>query len=550
MSVAARLLCFLVSSLAAFPATRFTVSVDKNTHPEPVTGRLIVVVARSDKPEPRLQIFANAAPIFGIDVSALRAGQQAVVDENALGQAVAALNQLPAGDYFVEALLNVYQKYNRSDGHTVWVHFDLNGQPLQVSAGNLYSDVKRVHLDSSAGWNVGLVLNHVIPREPEPKDTKWVKRVTIKSELLTKFWGAPVYLHATVLLPKGYDEHPNVRYPVVYPQGFLGAPAFEFNDDPNEKENAAAIHARGLQTGYEFYQSWISDHFPRFLAVTFIESTPFFPDGYNVNSVNQGPYGDAITQELIPYIDRNFRAIGKPYARVLEGASTGGWGSLVLQLQHADMFGGAWVFYPDPIDFRRYQMVDIYNDDNAYTPPGKAWITGERPMRRSDDGQVNITLRQMSQFEEVAGSKNRSGFQLHAWEAIYGPIGDDGYPRPLWNKQTGKIDHSVALYMRDHGYDLRYYAETNWSRIGPNVTGKIHFFCGDMDNFYLNLAVAQFEQFSKTTANPAMNATFEWGRPFKGHWWHPVSFAETVKEMARQISANAPAEEDKGWLSY
>ncbi len=517
---------------------------------EATTGRLIVVVARSGTPEPRLQIFANVTPVFGVDVSDLKPGQAAVVDATAASQPISSLDRLPAGDYFVEALLNVYQKYDRSDGHTVWVHFDMDGHPLQVSAGNLYSDVKRVHLDPASGFDIPLVLNHIIRSEPAEPDTKWLKHLTLKSELLTKFWGAPVYLRATVLLPKGYDEHPNVRYPVVYPQGFLGGAPFEFSDNPNEHENAAAVHRRGLQTGYEFYQSWISDHFPRFLAVTFVEATPFFPDGYNVNSVNQGPYGDAITKELIPYVERSFRAIGKPYARVLEGASTGGWGSLVLQLQHADMFGGAWVFYPDPIDFRRYQMVNIYEDDNAYTPPGRAWITGERPMRRSDEGQVNITLRQMSQFEEVLGSKNRSGMQLHAWEAIYGPIGEDGYPRPLWNKQTGEIDRTVALYMRDHGYDLRYYAEKNWPRIGPTVAGKLHFTCGDMDNFYLNLAVSLFEQFSHNTTAPPMNATFEWGRPFKGHWWHPVSFAGTLQEMGKQISANAPAGDDKGWLSY
>lgn len=542
----------LLASLAATSsaAARFNVTVDRNVHPNAVTGRVIVVVARSNTPEPRLQVAPNMTPIFATDVSNLMAGKPAVVDESSIAHPIASLDQLPAGDYFAEALLNLYQEFHRSDGHSVWVHFDMDGRPLQISAGNLYSDIKRVHLDPAAGFDVSLVLNHVIPAEPPEEDTKWVKHLKLKSELLSQFWGQPVYLRATVLLPKGYDEHPNVRYPVVYPQGFLGEPAFSFNDNPKEHENAQEAHRRGLQTGYEFYQSWISDHFPRFLAVTFIEATPFFPDGYNVNSANQGPYGDAITKELIPYVERTFRAITKPYARVLEGASTGGWGSLVLQLQHADMFGGAWVFYPDPIDFRRYQMVNIYEDDNAYAPPGRAWITGERPMRRSDEGQVTVTNRQMRQFEEVLGTKNRSGYQLQAWEAIYGPVGEDGYPQPLWDERTGKIDRSVAMYMRDHGYDLRYYAEKNWQRIGADVTGKLHFTCGDMDNFYLNLAVSLFEQFSKSTTGPPMNATFIWGRPFKGHWWHPVSFADTLREMAKQISANAPSSDSREWMSY
>jgi hypothetical protein len=260
--------------------------------------------------------------------------------------------------------------------------------------------------------------------------------------------------------------------------------------------------------------------------------------------------GDAITKELIPYIEQHFRAIGKPYARVVEGASTGGWGSLALQLHHPDMFGGAWIYYPDPIDFRRYQMVNIYEDENAFKAPGSAWITGERPMRRADDGQVIWTNREMSKFEEVLGTKGRSGYQFEGWEAFYGPMDAEGYPRPVWNKLTGKIDHEVALYMRDHGYDLRYYAEKNWSTIGPLVAGKIHFMCGDMDNFYLNLAVYLFQDFANQTSNPQSDFTFEYGRPMKGHWWHPQNWADVVRAMAKQVSANAPEGESRDWLSY
>ncbi len=533
---------------AVFAKTQFNVSIDKTALATPVTGRLILALSRRETPEPRYLVAPDATPVFAVDVDHLQGA--AIIGSEAIGQTVDSLNQIPAGDYYAQAVLNVYKDYHRSDGHTVWVHFDMEGRPFQLSPGNLYSDVRKVHLDPNAGFDVSLVLNHVIEPTKAPLDTKWLKHVRIQSELLTKFWGVPVYLGATVLLPKGYEEHANIRYPAAYVQGYVGGPAFSFNDDPNVKENAKADHARGLQTGYEFYQSWNSDNFPRFLAVTFVEGTPFFPDGYNVNSANSGPYGDAITQELIPYVEHHFRAIGKPYARVVEGASTGGWGSLVLQLHHPDMFGGAWIYYPDPIDFRRYQMVNIYDDENAFKAPGSAWITGERPMRRNDDGQVTWTTRELSKFEEVLGTKGRSGYQFEGWEAYYGPVGEDGYPRPVWDKLTGKIDHEVALYMRDHGYDLRYYAEKNWSTIGPLVAGKIHFMCGDMDNFYLNLAVYLFEGFAKQTSNPLSDFTFEYGRPMKGHWWHPQNWADVLKAMAKQVSANAPASEDRGWLSY
>jgi hypothetical protein len=249
-------------------------------------------------------------------------------------------------------------------------------------------------------------------------------------------------------------------YPAVYAQGYLGSPAFYFNEDPNSVKQQEGLRASSnVQPGYEFFQEWTSDKFSRFLLVTFVEPSPFFPDGYGANSANNGPYGDAVTQELIAQVEKQFRAIGKPYARLLEGASTGGWESLSLQLKYPDFFGGAWVFNPDPIDFRRYLLVNIYEDENAFTAPGRSWVPAERPMRRSAEGQVNLTVRQVSHFEAVLGSKGRSGYQFNAWEAVYGPVGSDGYPRPVWDKRTGKIDREVALYMRDNGYDLRHYAE-------------------------------------------------------------------------------------------
>jgi hypothetical protein len=524
------LLCSVVQA-----EVRFEVSFDRAVHSESITGRIILVVARSDRTEPRLQIAPNATPIFGVDAENLAPGQIAVIDQATFGHPVDSLLQLPAGDYYVQAILNVYTKCQRSDGRTVWVHWDMGGRFFNISPGNLYSEVRKVHLDPAAGYKVSLSLDRAIPPIDPPKDTKWVKRVQIRSELLSKFWGIPVYLGATVILPKGYDEQPDARYPVVYAQGYVGRPAFYFTDDPNSLKQQESLREAGLQPGYEFFQSWTSDNFPRFLAVTFVEPSPFFPDGYGVNSANNGPYGDAITQELIPYVEKQFRAIGKPYARLLEGASTGGWESLALQLQHPDFFGGAWIYNPDPIDFRRYLLVNIYEDENAFYAPGRSWMPAERPMRRSVEGQVNLTVRQVSQFEAVLGSKGRSGYQFNAWEAVYGPVGDDGYPRPLWDKRTGKIDRAVALYMRDHGYDLRAYAEKHWPVLGPKLAGKLHFITGDMDNFYLNLAVYLFEDFTKRTTNPPSDATFEYGRPLKGHSWHSKNFADMLREMAEQV---------------
>ncbi len=530
--------------------TRFEISYDKAAHADPITGRVILVIARSDAAEPRFQIGPNATPIFGLDAENLQAGQAAIVDQQTFGHPVQSLTQLPAGEYFVQAMLNVYTKCQRSDGHTVWVHWDMAGRFFNVSPGNLYSDVQKIRLDPSAGYNVKLLLNRVVAPVDPPKDTDWVKHVQIKSELLSKFWGIPIYLGATVVLPKGFAEHPDVRYPAVYAQGYLGAPAFYFNEDPNSAKQHEGLRATGVQPGYEFFQEWISDKFPRFLLVTFVEPSAFFPDGYGVNSANNGPYGDAITQELIPFVEKQFRGLAKSHGRLLEGASTGGWGSLGLQLKYPDFFGGAWVFNPDPIDFRRYQLVNIYEDENAFYAPGRSWIPGDRPMRRGVDGQVNLTVKQVSQFEAVLGSKCRSGYQFNAWEAVYGPVGSDGYPRPLWDQHTGKIDRDVAMYMRDHGYDLRYYAEKNWQTLGPKLQGKLHFISGDMDNFYLNLAVYLFDDFTRQSSNPKSDATFEYGRPMKGHSWHSTNFADMLRNMAEQVKRNTPSGESRAWAGY
>ena len=246
-------------------------------------------------------------------------------------------------------------------------------------------------------------------------------------------------------------------------------------------------------------------------------------------------------------LEKQFRMIAKPYARVAEGASTGGWQTLALQLKHPDFFGGAFVLQPDPIDFRRYQLVDIYTDTNAFVMPNTQLTTTERPFKRTVEGQVTWSLRQMSLFEEVLGTKGRANYQLEGWEAIYGPVDADGYPKPLWNKITGTIDREVANYMKENGFDLREYAQRNWATLGPKVAHKLHFFSGDMDDFYLNLAVYRFEDFLKST-ELGKNVPFTYGRPMKGHSWHAFTWAEMVRRMAAHVQKNAPPGEDtKAW---
>jgi len=535
---------------------RFKISFPAAAHAQPITGRVFVVITSRQMPEPRMQagFWGDTAPLFGVDVDELKPGETALIDGATPGYPPATLADIPAGDYYVQGLINVYTQCHRSDGHTLWVHLDQwEGQQFNRSPGNLYSEVQKVHLDPAAGYEVSLSLTKVIPPVQVPPDTEWVKHVKIQSDLLTKFWGQPIYLGATVLLPKGYDSHPTVSYPVLYEQGHfgLGVPMrFSTQNMPVPDIVKKRLSEYNLETGYQFYQAWNSDDFPRMLVVSFQHPTPFFDDSYAVNSVNNGPYGDALLTELVPYLETHFRIIRKPYARVLSGGSTGGWESLALQVFHPDFFGGTWTLYPDPISFEHYQLVNIYKDDNAFFEPGHTWLRALRPMMRTAEGQVEVTLAQMSQLEAALGSHGRSGQQLEIWEAVYGPVGEDGYPKPLWDKLTGKIDHSVADYMRDHGYDLTAYLKQSWPRIGPQLAGKIHIDVGDMDNYYLNLAVYDLQQFLQTTHDPHDDGSFQFGRPEKGHGWQSMTQEGLIRAMAAHIAKNAPAGDDTSAWKY
>ena len=516
-----------LTSLALAQGPKFEISFPASAHAEPITGRVFVVLARRETPEPILQAgsWTGQTPFFGLDVDALEPGQSVAIDARTPGFPAASLRDVAAGEYYVQAVVNIYTRFHRADGHTIWAHMDQwEGQELTRSPGNLYSAARKVRLDAGAGYDVKLELTNVIPPVQAPPDTAWVKHVKIQSRLLTQFWGRPFFIGATVLLPKGYLEHPGERYPAIYIQGHFGLrPPFGF------AENPAVGRGRG---GYDFYQQWNADDFPRMVAITFQHPTPYFDDSYAVNSANNGPYGDALLQELIPYLEDHFRLIRSPRARVLTGGSTGGWESLALEVYHPEFFGGTWTMYPDPIDFRRYQVVNIYDDPNAFEAPGYEYDIPQRPMMRTAEGQVLVTMRQMSRLEDVLGSHGRSAQQFEAWEAVYGPVGDDGYPKPLWDKKSGQIDHGVAAYMRDHGYDLTYYLTTHWAKIGPQLKGKLHLYVGDMDNYYLNLAVYLLEDFLKTTD---AGATFEYGRPMKGHGWQPMTNAELVRMIAAEI---------------
>ncbi len=513
----------------------FEISFPAEVHSGPITGRVYVIISKKNHIEPRFQTGITGVPIWGKNIFSLKPDSFAVIDDKTFGYPLRSIMDIPPGRYFVQGFINVYTRFERSDGHTVWLHKDRwEGQQWNRSPGNLYSDVVEMFIDPCTQGKVRIICNKVIPPIKMVPDTKWVKHIRFRSKILTDFWGQPMYLGATILLPKGYDTHPDVFYPVNYIQSHFSLRApYGFTD---KKPAAERVRRRG---GYEFYRFWTSDECPRIIAVTLQHPCPYYDDSYGVNSPNVGPYGDAIMKELIPYIEEHFRIIQKPYARILSGGSTGGWISLAFQIFYPDFFGGVFSSCPDPVDFRAYQIVNIYKDKNAYFN-NYEWMRVERPACRRADGNIVYSMKDENHYELVIGDRTRGGGQWDIWEAAFGPIGEDGYPKPLWNKLTGEIDREVAEYMKQH-FDLRYYLEKNWSWLGPKLVGKLHIFTGSMDSYYLNNGVVFLEEFLENTKDPYYKGTIEYGRR-RPHCWGPYG-ERLVRLIGDYISKNCPEEE-------
>lgn len=532
-------------------------------------GRLFLMLSNNDKDEPRFQISDGLETqlIFGIDVENMAPGQEINIGPEAFGFPINKLQDVPAGEYYIQALLNRYETYNLSTGHTVKLPPDRGeGQKWNEKPGNFYSKPRKVKLNFSTPETILLNLDQQISVIKEPQDSRYIKHIRIQSELLTKFWGRPVYLGAHILLPEGFDNHPEAKYPLMvfhghFPSdfgGFSQTPPDPQMDTTDYSERFGIYGYRKLQAqeAYNFYKQWTSEDFPRFLVLEIQHANPYYDDSYAVNSANLGPYGDAIMKELIPEIEKRFRGIGQGWARFTYGGSTGGWEALATQVFYPDEFNGCFAACPDPIDFRAYSLVNIYDDKNAY------WYESDfkkvpRPAHRNYLGQIQSTMQESNHLELALGTKSRSGQQWDIWEAVYSPQGDDGYPKRIFDKLTGEIDHEVAAYWREH-YDLRHILERDWATLGPKLKGKIHIYCGDMDNYYLNNAVYHMEEFLKGTQNPFFGGEVDYGDRAEHCWNGDHQNPNYISRLRyntmylptifKQIEATAPEGADlKSW---
>ena len=522
--------------------TRFEIRVPRSVRSEPLTGRVYVIIGTDSAREPRLLVSRVGAPLFGRDVERLAPDAPAVIDGTTLGTPVFDMADIPAGDYWVQPFVNVYSEFKRADGHVVWMHDDQwEGQNWPRSPGNIYGTPQKVHFDPRATTVVRLVADKVIPPIAIAADNEFVQRFKFQSPSLTKFWGRPIYLGATVLLPRDYKTS-TISYPVDYIQGHFSLAAPYAFDAP-------AAGARG-SSGRSFREAWMADDYPRVIAVTFQHPTPYFDDSYAVNSVNVGPYGDAIMNELIPEIEKRYRAIREPWARWLSGGSTGGWEALALQIFHPEFFGGTWAYCPDPVTFTDVEGVNMYKDANAFYKNYSQWQLTPTVNSREVNGEIRQTAQQRYWMELVNGTRGRSGTgQQDIWQAVWGPIGADGYFKPAVDSRTGAIDHTVTDYWRDN-YDLLNYLERNWSTVGPKLVDKLHVYVGNMDSFFLDRATRELEAWMKTTQNPHYEGYFVYGDQKPHCWSGPVTPAERLKEMAEFGLRHMPAGTTTPWWKY
>lgn len=429
-------------------------------------GRLILHVTKQHEREPRLR----SEITFGITPQNWEANLPFIFDskaENVLNIGLDQLKLHSSEKYYFQ----VVYKQNIDDG-------------LENVARNLYSNIDSLYYSNTLQLN--LTLNKIIPPTTIVKHD-FVKTIEIKSQLLSDFSGKSRFLKAAILLPSSYFENPDKTYPICYRAAGLNGRYTAINSLINNKD---------------FTEWWFTKTAPQIIYV-FLDSQGPYGDTYQVDSENNGPCGKALTEELIPEIEKQFRYKPESKMRFLTGNSTGGWVSLGLQFFYPDFFDGTWSYSPDPVDFEHYGLINIYEDESifynryGYLQPGRRTIYGETTLSMKDwIAGENLNSR--------TGNYLVSGGQFGAYNAVFSPKGKDGLPSLMFDPITGKIDHSIAKQWEK--YDLKKVLEKNWSTLGSKLQGKIWIWMGDMDGLYSNVATRFLQKFIDKTENPKSDA--------------------------------------------
>jgi len=427
-------------------ALEFKLSFDKAVSSVPFSGRVYVLLSKSQPKElPSGPNWFNPEPFFALDVKDWKPGAPLALGAGALGYPVP-ITKLAKGNYWIQAVMD----------------FNRGARSFSAAEGNGYSQPINQEVNPSSEKTIKLRLDQVF-HERRFQDTDRIKLVDLESKLLSAFEGQPDRMRAGVVLPASFAQNPSWRYPVVYEIPGFGGTHFM----ASFAEARRATDVAGVE-------------------MIWVMLDPSCRLGHHVfaDSDNNGPYGRALIEELIPFIEKKFRGLSVPAGRFVTGHSSGGWSSLWLQVTYPDFFGGVWSTAPDPVDFRDFQRVNIYK-------PGANIFVDEngrnRPVARMN-GRPLIYYKPFSDLEAVMGH----GGQLGSFEAVFSPRGPDGKPRLLWDRTTGQIDAETAKSWER--YDIRLTLERNWKTLGPKLAGKLHVYVGADDNFYLEGAVGLLQQ--------------------------------------------------------
>ena len=430
------------------PATKdvtVTVKLSPDVAEGPLSGRLLVLFSKRERSPIKGPNWFSPEPFAAMDVKDWKPGQKLKlpVDTPAYPKP---LSQMAAGKYYAQAIL----KLNRDFAH------------YKNGPKNPYSTPKVVKIDGDNATSIEL--NLILEVDPPPPNLPPTANiVSRRSALLSDFHGRNITDRALVLLPPDYQDQPKKRYPVYYEITGFG-PTIE---DLLERHQASKIGAGDVQ----------------FIHVFLTGQTQW---GHHVyaNSATNGPRGDALVNEMIPAIEKQFRVIAQPYARLLGGHSSGGWASLWLQIQYPKFFGGVWSTSPDPVDFRDWQGTNLYQPNaNIFTD-----LNGKRRPLAIVNGKPILWYNDFSKMDDVL----ERGGQLRSFEAVFSPRGDDGLPARCWNRDTGAVDPDIVEHWKQ--YDISRYLQANWAELKDDLAGKLHVFTGSADTFVLTKAVQLLKQ--------------------------------------------------------
>lgn len=430
-------LCCSQEESSAAERPTFQIQFDKEVYPANYFGRVYLFFSERQK-EPRFgpNWFAPE-PFVSLEPNKLAPGKALTIDlaDPDLRKFPKNFDELDLTGMRVQAVVR-FNSFERNVG---------------TGAGNGFSEP----LEIGDQEMISLPITSLVTK-PKPTLDDRSTVVAIESKLISEFLQAPFSLRATVTVPESYQDNPDQRYPVIYEiPGFGGT-----HLDKRQLQRHLAPSTNDLDV--EFIKVMLD---------------PSCPGGHHVfaNSVNNGPYGDALVQELIPEIDRQFRTDAREQGRFLTGHSSGGWSSFWLQLQYPNFFGGTWSTSPDPLDFRDFQRINLYEPtDNMFVD-----AAGERRPLARMNGKVLVWYDDFSHMEDVLGD----GGQLRSFEFVFSPRGKDGHPQQIWIRQTGEINTEVAEYWK--AYDVNLFLQQNWKNLEPQLRGKLHLYMGDQDNFYL-----------------------------------------------------------------